>query len=111
MGVVVISPFSLLSLNNWEAVKVITPGILPYLVLKLDIKLGQTAKLDKKNKATLKKVDNDVMSASSDVIDFLLSMAILKQSANQNPETWSVFTFSLIVTFYLTKTENVTKNF
>ena len=32
------------------------------------MKLGQAAKLDKKNMATLKKIDDDVMSANSDVI-------------------------------------------
>ena len=32
------------------------------------MKLGQAAKLDKENMATLKKIDDDVMSANSDVI-------------------------------------------
>ena len=51
-------------------------------------KIFITPKLDKRNKTTSKNFDNDVISKNCDVI----------------------IMFSLIVTFYLTKTENRTKN-
>ena len=53
----------------------------------IDIKLGPVTKLDKRNKATSKKFDDDVISENYDVIVIL----------------------SLIVTFYLTRTESRTK--
>ena len=34
----------------------------------IDMKLGPVTKLDKRNKVTLKKFDDDVISANSDVI-------------------------------------------
>ena len=38
--------------------------------LNIDMKLGLVTKLDKKNTATLKKINNDVMSVNCDVIVF-----------------------------------------
>ena len=60
-------------------------------------------KLDESNKTTSKKVDDEVMSANSDVIVIFPVYGQFGQNA------WSVkVTFSLTVTFYLTKTENRT---
>ena len=38
----------------------------------IDLKLGPVIKLDKRNKATSKKFDDDVMSANYDVVVFFL---------------------------------------
>ena len=51
------------------------------------------------------------MSANCDK-SFFKFMANLEQSGSPIPDAWSVtLTFSLIVTFYLRKTENRTKKF
>ena len=67
------------------------------------MKLGPVTKLGKRNTATSKKMDNDVMSANDVVVKFSTSDqfgAIWKLDFR----AWSVkLTFSLIVTFYLTK--------
>ena len=56
----------------------------------IDIRLGPVTKLDKKNTATSKKIDNDVMPANWDVV----------------PDAWFVkLTLSLTIAFYLTKIE------
>ena len=74
------------------------------------MKLGPVTKLDKRNKTTSKTLDNDVMSENCDVI-FIFSIY------NQSGAIWKsdsgrivckIYIF-LIVTFYLTKTENKTK--
>ena len=58
------------------------------------------------------KVGNDVMSANCVVIVIFQFMANLDQSRSQISDTWSVqLTFSLIVGFYLAKTENRTKEY
>ena len=73
------------------------------------MKLGPETKLDKRNTATSKTFDNDVMLGNCNVSVFLIYGqfgAIWKPI----PEAWSVkLTFSLIVPFYLTKTENKIK--
>ena len=72
--------------------------------MKLDL-----TKLDKRNKTTLKNSD-DVMSANCDVIVIFL---IYDQfGAIRKPGSGGIVckTYILIVTFYLTKTENITKN-
>ena len=55
--------------------------------------LGPVTKIDKKNKISSKKSEDDVMSANCDVIVILVSK----------------FTFSFITAFYLIKTETRTK--
>ena len=56
-----------------------------------------------------KKFDDDFMSGKGEVLLFFQFMADLKQSGSQILDSWSVkHIFSLIVTFYLTKTENRT---
>ena len=68
------------------------------------MKLGPISKLNKRNKTASKKSDDDVMPGNCDVI------VTLEQSGSGIPNAWSVkLIFSLIVTFYLTKTENRTK--
>ena len=69
------------------------------------MKFGPVTKLDKRNKITSKNFDNDVMSENCDVI-----VANLEQSGGRIPETESAnVMLSVIVTFCLTKTENITK--
>ena len=74
------------------------------------MKLGPLTKLDKRNKRMSKKIDDDVMSANCDVI---IVFPIYGQfGAIRKPDSGRMsvkLTFSLIVTFYLTKTENRTK--
>ena len=54
--------------------------------------------------------DDDVMSANCDVITNFQNMVNLEQSRSRIPDSWSVkLTYSLRVTFYLTKTEKRTK--
>ena len=71
--------------------------------------LGPVTKLDKKNTATSK---NLTMTSYRQIVTSLLFirfMTNLEQFGIWVPYTWSVkLTFSLIVTFYLTKTENRT---
>ena len=74
------------------------------------MKLVPVTKLYKKNTASLKKVDDDVLSAYCDVILIFRFMANLEQSGSRILDTWSVkLTFPLIVTFYLIKNRNRTK--
>ena len=74
------------------------------------MKLGPVTKLGKRNKATSKKYDVDVMSESSDVLSIFGFLANLEQSGGRIPDTESAkVMFSVIGTFFLTKTENKTK--
>ena len=74
------------------------------------MKFLPVTKLYKKNTASLKKIDDDVLSAYGDVILIFRFMANLEQSGSWILDTWSVkLTFPLIVTFYLIKTRNRTK--
>ena len=63
-----------------------------------------------RNKTTTKKLDDDAMLKNC---DFIVSFSIygkLEQSGSWIPDALSIkLIFSLIVTFYLTKTENRTK--
>ena len=75
------------------------------------MKRGLVTKLEKGKTATSKNIDNDVMSANGDVIAFYPFMAHLQPSRSRIPDAWSIkLTFSSAMTFYLTKTENRTKN-
>ena len=74
----------------------------------IDIKLGPV--LDKRNKTTSKKFDDDVMSKNLTSLSFFQFMANLEQSESRIPDAETVkIMFFLIVTFDLTKTENRTK--
>ena len=73
--------------------------------------LGPVTKIDKRNKATSKKINVDVMSKSCDVLSFFGFLANLEQSGGRIPVTESAkVMFSVKVTFFLTKTENKLKN-
>ena len=73
----------------------------------IDIKLEPVTKRDKRNTATLQKIDVDVELTNSDLTVFL---ANFQPSGSWIPDAWSInLTFSLKVTFYLTATENKTK--
>ena len=62
------------------------------------MKLGTATKYDKRNTKKSKRIDKDIMSA------------YYEPSGSQIHDARSVvFTFSLIITFYLTKTESRTK--
>ena len=74
------------------------------------MKLEPVTKLDKKNTATSKKLDDDVMSLIVTSSSFFRFMASLQQSGSRIPGAWSIrLTFSLIVTLCLAKPENKTK--
>ena len=73
----------------------------------IDMKLGSLTELDKRNKTTSK---NLTMASCQQIVtswSFFRFMTNSERSGSQIPDTQSVkLTFSLIVTFYLTKTEN-----
>ena len=72
------------------------------------MKLRAVTKLDRRNKTTSKNFDNDVISGSCDVI---VSFWIFGQFGARIPDMeCAKVMFSVIVTFFLTKTENKTKN-
>ena len=71
------------------------------------MKLGRVTKLNKRNTATSKIIDDNVLSTICNVIVIFL---IYDQSGSRTADVWSVkLTFSLTVAFYLRKTENRTK--
>ena len=76
------------------------------------MKLETVTKLDKRNTTRFtKKLDYDVMFANHDIISFFQFMADLGQPTSRIPDECSAtLTFTLIATFYLTKTENRAKN-
>ena len=70
-------------------------------------KLGPVIKLYKRNTKASNKFDDDFMLRSCDIIVIFQFMASYEQSGSRIPDAWSVLlTFSLTVTFHLTKTEN-----
>ena len=76
------------------------------------MKLGPVNKLCKRNTATSKKINDDVMLTNFYVVVIFQFKANLEQSESRIQEVWSVILlFSLTVTFYLTKTDNSTKTF
>ena len=76
----------------------------------IDTKFRLLSKPNKRNTTTSKKIDNDVMSANCNVIVSFWIITHLEQSGSCILEEWSVILkFSLIITFYLKKTENRTK--
>ena len=73
------------------------------------MKLGPVTKLEKKNTAISKKSDDSVISEFMTSLSFGF-IANLKQFRSRRPDVLSVnLTFSLTVTFCLTKSENRTK--
>ena len=74
------------------------------------MKLGPVTKLDKRNTAPSKNFDDGIMSTNCDVIVFFRFMANLQPSGSRTSDSWSTkLTFSLTITFHLTKIENRTK--
>ena len=75
------------------------------------MKLGLTTKIDKRNKTTSKKIDDNVMSANCKIINIFLIYG--QFGAMRQPDSrrivWKTYIFILKVTFYITKTENRTK--
>ena len=53
------------------------------------MKLGPVTKLDKRNTATLKKLDDDVLSANYDAIVIFRFMANLEQFRSRISDAWS----------------------
>ena len=75
------------------------------------MKLPPVTKRNKRKKKTSKKCSDDLILENCYGIVFFQFMVNLEQSGNQIPKAESVkLIFSLIVTVYLTKTENRTKN-
>ena len=73
------------------------------------MKLGQLTKHDKKNTATPKKLMTSCQQIVTSLSLFRF-MANLEQYGSWIPNAWSVkLAFSLIVTFYLVKTETELK--
>ena len=71
------------------------------------MKLGLVTKFDKRNKTASKKFDDYVMSANCD--DIVIFLIYGQFGAIQKPNSGRIvvkLTFSLIVTFSLTNTEN-----
>ena len=78
--------------------------------MKLDMKLGPVTKLDKRNKTTSKTFDNDIMSTNCDITVIFSIYGQFGATGSWIPDALSIkLTFSLTLTFYLTKTENRTK--
>ena len=72
------------------------------------MKLGPAIKLGNKNKTTSKKIDNDFMLANCDVTVIFPIFDHLQQFETPIPDAWYIkLTFSLMVTFYFTKTEHL----
>ena len=75
------------------------------------MKLRPVTKLDKRNRSTLKKFDDDVMSANCDNIAFFRFTANFQPSGSWIPSVWSIkLAFSLIVTFFLHNLKTELKN-
>ena len=72
----------------------------------IDMKLGSVTKRDQRNKTTSKRFDDGVMSTNCDItVIFFRFMINLEQPGSRTHGALSVKRM-LIVTFYLTKTEN-----
>ena len=74
------------------------------------MKLGPVTKLEKKNTVISKKSDDSVISEFMTSLSLFGFIANLKQFRSRRPDVLSVsLTFSLTVTFCLTKSEDRTK--
>ena len=77
----------------------------------INMKLGPVTKLDKRSQTTSKKMMTSCRQIVTSLSFFRL-IANLEQSRSRIPDELSVkLTFSLTVTFFLTKTENRTEKF
>ena len=77
----------------------------------IDIILEPVSKLDKRNTTTSKKLAMTSCRQIVTSLSFFQFMTNLEQSGSRILDAWSVkLTFSLMVTFYITKTENRTEN-
>ena len=77
-----------------------------------DMKLGPVTKLDKRNTATPKKFDDDVMSANCDVIVFfpIYGQFAAIQKSYSGRMTYKTYIFiTVTITVYLSKSESRTK--
>ena len=72
---------------------------------------GPKTELGKRNTLTSKKFDNNVVSENCDVIVFfpIYGQFAAIRDLDSGRMIFQTFTFSLIISFYLTKTENRTK--
>ena len=74
------------------------------------MKVGPVNKIHKRNTATSRTINDDVMSTNFYVVVIFQFKVNLEQSESRIQDVWSlIFLFSLTVTFYLTKTDNRTK--
>ena len=68
------------------------------------MKLKQVTKLDKRNKTMSKKFDDDVMSTNDEVIVIFKIQGLFGAIRKPDPDAqFQKITFSLTVSFYLTK--------
>ena len=75
------------------------------------MKLGPVTKLDKRNKTTSKKFDDNACQKIVTSLPFLQFTANLEQLGSQISDAYSIKVIcTLIVTFYFAKTEKITKN-
>ena len=74
------------------------------------MKLGSVTKLEKRKDTRSKKIDDDFMPEIVTSLSIFQFMANMQQSGSRVPDAYPVKrVFSLIVIFYIPKTENRTK--
>ena len=74
------------------------------------MKLGSVTKLEKRKDTRSKKIDDDFMPEIVTSLSIFQFMANMQQSGSRVPDAYPVKRiFSLIVIFYIPKTENRTK--
>ena len=74
------------------------------------MKVGPVNKICKRNTATSRTINDDVMLTNFYVVAIFQFKVNLEQSESRIQNVWSlIFLFLLTVTFYLTKTDNRTK--
>ena len=74
------------------------------------MKVGPVNKICKRNTATSRTINDDVMLTNFYVVAIFQFKVNLEQSESRIQNVWSlIFLFLLTVTFYLTKTDSRTK--
>ena len=74
------------------------------------MKVGPVNKICKRNTATSRTINDDVVLTNFYVVAIFQFKVNLEQSESRIQNVWSlIFLFLLTVTFYLTKTDNRTK--
>ena len=74
------------------------------------MKVGPVSKIYKRNTATSRTINDDVMLTNFYVVVIFQFKVNLERSESRIQDVWSlIFLFSLTVTFYLTKTDSRTK--